>query len=112
MTPVGAYAEYASINAAHAVKITVEVDDYDVVASTLKGLTTHYLLHLTIKVNKEMTTLVHAAAGGVGQLMGQWGSEIGAQMIGTAEALIRLQLLKVLDIIMLLIIKAKILFKK
>ena len=84
VTPVGAYAEYASINAAHAVKIDVEVDDYDVVASTLKGLTTHYLLHLTIKVNKEMTTLVHAAAGGVGQLMGQWGSEIGAQMIGTA----------------------------
>ena len=31
-----------------------------------------------------MTILVHAAAGGVGQLMGQWGKEIGATMIGTA----------------------------
>jgi NADPH2:quinone reductase len=30
-----------------------------------------------------MTALVHAAAGGVGQLLGQWGSEIGATMIGT-----------------------------
>ena len=88
VTPVGAYAEYASINAAHAVKITVEVDDYDVVASTLKDLLPIIFFHLTIKVNKEMTTLVHAAAGGVGQLMGQWGSEIGAQMIGIAESLI------------------------
>ena len=31
-----------------------------------------------------MELLVHAAAGGVGQLMGQWGSEIGATMIGAA----------------------------
>ena len=84
VTPVGAYAEYAVVNALHAVKINVDVKDYDVVASTLKGLTTHYLLHLTIKLNNNMTALVHAAAGGVGQLMGQWGSEIGATMIGTA----------------------------
>ena len=84
VTPVGAYAEYAIINAAHAAKINVEVEDHDVVACTLKGLTTHYLLHLTTKVTPGMTTLVHAAAGGVGQLMGQWGKEIGATMIGTA----------------------------
>ena len=84
VTPVGAYAEYALINAAHAVEIIVDVDDHDVVASTLKGLTTHYLLHLTFKLESGMTALVHAAAGGVGQLMGQWGSEIGATMIGTA----------------------------
>ena len=84
VTPVGAYAEYALINAAHAVEIKVDVDDHDVVASTLKGLTTHYLLHLTFKLESGMTALVHAAAGGVGQLMGQWGSEIGATMIGTA----------------------------
>ena len=83
VTPVGAYAEYALINAAHAVELKVEVNDHDVVASTLKGLTTHYLLHLTFKLEKGMTALVHAAAGGVGQLMGQWGSEIGATMIGT-----------------------------
>ena len=36
------------------------------------------------KLKSGMTALVHAAAGGVGQLMGQWGSEIGATMIGTA----------------------------
>ena len=84
VTPVGAYAEYALINAAHAGEIKVDVDDHDVVASTLKGLTTHYLLHLTFKLESGMTALVHAAAGGVGQLMGQWGSEIGATMIGTA----------------------------
>ena len=83
VTPVGAYAEYALINAAHAVELKVDVNDHDVVASTLKGLTTHYLLHLTFKLESGMTALVHAAAGGVGQLMGQWGREIGATMIGT-----------------------------
>jgi NADPH2:quinone reductase len=83
VTPVGAYAEYALINSAHAVQIKVDVNDYDVVASTLKGLTAHYLLHLTFDLKIGMTALVHAAAGGVGQLMGQWGSEIGATMIGT-----------------------------
>jgi len=83
VTPVGAYAEYALINAVHAVEIKVKVNDFDVVACTLKGLTTHYLLHLTFNLKSGMTALVHAAAGGVGQLMGQWGSEIGATMIGT-----------------------------
>ena len=83
VTPVGAYAEYALINAAHAAQIKIKVNDFDVVASTLKGLTTHYLLHLTFNLKPGMTALVHAAAGGVGQLMGQWGSEIGATMIGT-----------------------------
>jgi NADPH2:quinone reductase len=37
VTPVGAYAEYALINAAHAVQLKVDVNDHDVVASTLKG---------------------------------------------------------------------------
>ncbi len=81
---VGACAEYAIINAASAVKINFKVDDFDVAASTLKGLTTNYLLNLITTVDNSKTLLVHAAAGGVGQLMGQWGKEIGATMIGTA----------------------------
>ena len=59
-------------------KLKLDVNDFDVVACTLKGLTAHYLLHLTFDLKSGMTALVHAAAGGVGQLMGQWGNEIGA----------------------------------
>ena len=81
---VGACAEYAHINSASAVKINFNVDDFDVAASTLKGLTTNYLLNLITEVDNTKTLLVHAAAGGVGQLMGQWGKDIGATMIGTA----------------------------
>ena len=81
---VGACAEYAHINSSSAVKINYTVDDFDVAASTLKGLTTHYLLNLITEVDDTKTLLVHAAAGGVGQLMGQWGKDIGATMIGTA----------------------------
>ena len=81
---VGACAEYAHINSSSAVKINFTVDDFDVAASTLKGLTTHYLLNLITEVDDTKTLLVHAAAGGVGQLMGQWGKDIGATMIGTA----------------------------
>ncbi len=49
----------------------------------LKGLTTQYLLNSSYAVQAGETVLVHAAAGGVGLLMGQWLKTIGATSIGT-----------------------------
>ena len=40
----------------------------------LKGMTAQYLLRRTYKVKKGDTILVHAAAGGVGQILCQWGN--------------------------------------
>jgi NADPH2:quinone reductase len=49
----------------------------------LKGLTAHYLCRRTYKVQRGDTILVHAAAGGVGQILCQWAKYLGATVIGT-----------------------------
>ena len=82
--PVGAYAEYVSVPSKHVAKIPVSVSFDTAAASLLKGVTAFYLLHDTFALKAGQTALVHAAAGGVGQLLGQWGAEIGATLIGTA----------------------------
>ena len=48
----------------------------------LKGLTAQYLLRQTYRVKKGDTILVHAAAGGVGLILCQWGKALGATVIG------------------------------
>ena len=50
----------------------------------LKGMTAEYLLRRTFKVKPGDTILYHAAAGGVGLILGQWAKHLGATVIGTA----------------------------
>jgi NADPH:quinone reductase-like Zn-dependent oxidoreductase len=52
----------------------------------LQGMTAEYLLHRTYKVKKGDTILVHAAAGGMGLILGQWGKALGATVIGTTSS--------------------------
>ena len=52
-------------------------------AMMLKGLTAQYLLRRTFKVRKGHRVLVQAGAGGVGQLLCQWASALGAKVIAT-----------------------------
>jgi NADPH:quinone reductase len=49
----------------------------------LKGLTAQFLLTSCFAVKAGQTVLVHAAAGGVGLLLGQWLKLLGATAIGT-----------------------------
>ena len=49
----------------------------------LKGMTVRYLLRATYKVKRGETILLHAAAGGVGQILCQWAKALGATVIGT-----------------------------
>jgi len=49
----------------------------------LKGMTVEYLVRRTFKVEKGMTVLMHAAAGGVGLILCQWANHLGATVIGT-----------------------------
>jgi NADPH2:quinone reductase len=46
-------------------------------------MTAQYLLRQTYRVQKGDNILVHAAAGGVGQILCQWGKHLGATVIGT-----------------------------
>lgn len=81
--PIGAYAEVLIRPAARLVKIPAGVSDQTAAAMMLKGMTAWYLLRRTYKVQKGDTILVHAAAGGVGQILCQWGKHLGATVIGT-----------------------------
>lgn len=81
--PVGAYAEVCLRPAERLVKIPAGVDDKIAASIMLKGMTAWYLCKRTFKVKKGDTILVHAAAGGVGQILCQWAKHLGATVIGT-----------------------------
>ncbi|MGZ5154044.1 MAG: quinone oxidoreductase family protein [Burkholderiales bacterium] len=81
--PIGAYAEVALRPVARLVKIAAGVDDKTAAAMMLKGMTAWYLCRRTYRVKKGDTIVVHAAAGGVGQILCQWTKYIGANVIGT-----------------------------
>ena len=81
--PLGAYAEVLIRPVAKLVKIPAGVSDNTAAAMMLKGMTAWYLLRRTYRVKKGDTILVHAAAGGVGQILCQWGKHLGATVIGT-----------------------------
>jgi len=82
-SPIGAYAEVLLRPADRLVKIPAGIDDKTAAAMMLKGLTAQYLLRRTYRVKKGDTILVHAAAGGVGQILCQWAKALGATVIGT-----------------------------
>lgn len=81
--PIGAYAEAVLRPADKLVKIPAGVSDQTAAAMMLKGMTAWYLVRRTYKVKKGDTILVHAAAGGVGLILCQWGKYLGATVIGT-----------------------------
>ncbi len=82
-SPVGAYAEQCLRPADRLVKIPAGFDDKLAASIMLKGMTSWYLCRRTYKVKKGDTVLVHAAAGGVGQILSQWCKALGAIVIGT-----------------------------
>ncbi len=81
--PIGSYAEVCVRPVDRLVKIPAGVDDKVAAAIMLKGMTAWYLVKRTYKVRKGDTILVHAAAGGVGQILCQWAKSLGATVIGT-----------------------------
>ncbi len=81
--PIGAYQDVLLRPAERLVKIPAGVDDKVAASIMLKGMTAWYLCKRTYKVRKGDTILVHAAAGGVGQILCQWAKALGATVIGT-----------------------------
>jgi len=91
---VGAYADERLLKADRAIPLPDYIDDQTAAAMMLKGTTAYYLLHRTFKLEAQHTILVHAAAGGVGQIATQWAKAIGARVIGTAGSEEKTQLAK------------------
>lgn len=82
-TGLGAYADARLIPADRLVKLTEAIADDQAAGMMLKGMTAEYLLRRTYKVKAGDTILIHAAAGGVGLIAGQWARHLGATVIGT-----------------------------
>lgn len=82
--PTGAYAVERNIAAGRLAPLPAGVDFETAAAVTLKGLTAYYLLFMTWPLKAGESTLIHAAAGGVGMLMTQWAKAIGATVLATA----------------------------
>jgi len=81
---LGSYAEYAAVPANRLIKIPDELDFDQAAAAMLQGMTAHYLLYSTYQLKQGETSLIHAAAGGVGLLLVQMAKTIGARVIATA----------------------------
>jgi NADPH2:quinone reductase len=81
---LGAYAEYQVVSAERAVRLPDTVSFEDAAASLLKGMTVEFLVRRCYPLRAGETILVHAAAGGVGTLLVQWATALGASVIGTA----------------------------
>jgi NADPH2:quinone reductase len=81
--PSGTYADYSLSHAERTVRLPDSVDARTAAAALLKGMTTEFLLCRLHAVQPGETILVHAAAGGVGQIMVQWAKALGAVVIAT-----------------------------
>jgi len=81
--PLGSYSTHRNYPTKNLVKVPENID-LEVAATLMtKGLTTYYLLHRTYPVKSGEIILFHAAAGGVGQIFGQWAKSLGCTVIGT-----------------------------
>src|SRR5438552_505935 len=82
---LGAYAEYAAVPADRLVVLPNGVSTKQAAAAMLQGMTAHYLATTTYPLKTGDACLVHAAAGGVGQLLCQVARLRGARVIGTVS---------------------------
>ncbi len=80
---LGGYAQERLLPAERVVKLPDNISYEQAAGMMLKGMTAQYLLNRTYKVGKGTTVLMHAAAGGVGQILCQWANHLGATVIGT-----------------------------
>src|SRR5215831_15106339 len=67
----GSYAQYALVQADHAVPLPEGVSTEIAAAVMTQGVTAHFLAHSVFRLEAGQTALVQAAAGGVGQLLVQ-----------------------------------------
>jgi len=79
----GSYAEYAIVPAWQLVKIPASVDFQTAAAAMLQGMTAHYLTHSTYPLKSGDSCLIHAAAGGTGQMLVRMAKMRGARVFAT-----------------------------
>lgn len=81
--PLGGYATVRTLPASRLVRLPDGVSERVAGSSMLRGLTAHMLLHKIHPLRAGDWVLVHAAAGGLGQLVSRWAKSLGGRVIGT-----------------------------
>jgi NADPH2:quinone reductase len=81
----GAYAEYCTAPADFVAYVPDTVPSEQAASALLKGMTAHYLIKSVYAVQPRDTILVHAGAGGVGLILTQWATSVGAKVITTVS---------------------------
>ena len=81
---LGAYADARNVSADKLVVLPPDVSNEVAAALLFKGMTAQYLVRKTHRVAPGDLVLVHAAAGGVGQILSGWAKALGATVVGTA----------------------------
>lgn len=79
----GAYAQERNVPADRLVPIPDAITDRQACALLLKGTTAASIIERLFPPKPEHLILVHAAASGVGSILTQWSSHLGATVIGT-----------------------------
>jgi len=79
----GSYAAARTIPAERLIHVPDGIDDATAAVAMIRGLTAQVLVQRVHRVEHGQTVLVHAAAGGVGLLLCQWATALGARVIGT-----------------------------
>ncbi|MEQ8193170.1 MAG: quinone oxidoreductase [Rhodospirillales bacterium] len=78
----GAYSQERLIAADRLVPIPKGIDDRTAAGALMKGITAEYLIRRCYQVKKGETIVAYAAAGGVGSILCQWATHLGASVIG------------------------------
>ncbi|MGV0625739.1 quinone oxidoreductase family protein [Mycolicibacter minnesotensis] len=82
----GAYAQYCTAPASLVAAVPPAIASDVAAAALLKGLTAHYLIKSVYPVQPGDTVLLHAGAGGVGLILTQWATALGARVITTVSS--------------------------
>ena len=80
---IGAYASHRNLAADKLIQLPEFLGDELAAAIFFKAMTAQYLVKKTYRVKSGDTVLIHAAAGGVGQILAAWTKSLGATVIGT-----------------------------
>ena len=91
---IGAYASYRNVSVDKLVSIPSNVSDEVAAAIFFKTMTAQYLVQKTYKVKAGDVVLIHAAAGGVGQIVAGWAKALGAFVVGTVGSQAKLAVAK------------------
>ena len=82
---LGAYAEEAAVAVDRLVPLPDDISCEVGAAAMLQGMTAHYLAHGSYALGKDDTALIHAGAGGVGLLLIQMATRLGARVLTTVS---------------------------